>query len=26
VSGYVPNKEIVDWVHLEQEAEVKVNI
>jgi FlaA1/EpsC-like NDP-sugar epimerase len=24
VSGYVPNKEIVDWVHLEQE--VKVNI
>jgi FlaA1/EpsC-like NDP-sugar epimerase len=26
VSGYVPNKEIVDWVHLEQEAEFKVNI
>jgi FlaA1/EpsC-like NDP-sugar epimerase len=26
ISGYVPNKEIVDWVHLEQEAEVKVNI
>ena len=26
VSGYVPNKEIVDWVHLEQEAEIKVNI
>lgn len=26
VFGYVPNKEIVDWVHLEQEAEIKVNI
>lgn len=24
VSGYIPNKEIVDWVHLEHQAEVNI--